>query len=124
VVVGELAAEPLEPVQDRRRADHRAAVAAAALEQGRQLGAPGLRVGTEPAEERYGLGVAARRITEAITWNSSADIGMTRSRSVVEGAITRGPMTSPLARWYWRHETRRVRRSGLDVEVAAWQRRA
>ena len=31
-----------------------------------------------------------------------ADIGMTRSRSVLDGAITSRAMTSPFGRWYWR----------------------
>jgi hypothetical protein len=38
----------------------------------------------------------------AMTWNSSADIGRTRSRSDFDGAITRRPITSPLGAAYWR----------------------
>jgi len=38
----------------------------------------------------------------AITVNSSADIGMTRSRSVLDGATTSSATTSPFGRWYWR----------------------
>lgn len=52
---------------------------------------------------RIGLPVrVSRRMISAITWNSSADMGMTRSRSVLDGAITSSPMTSPLGRWYCR----------------------
>ncbi len=43
-----------------------------------------------------------RRMIAAMTANSSADIGMTRSRSVLDGAMTSSAMTSPLGRWYWR----------------------
>jgi hypothetical protein len=38
----------------------------------------------------------------AMTLNSSADIGMTRSRSLFEGAITSRAMISPVGRWYCR----------------------
>jgi hypothetical protein len=41
-------------------------------------------------------------MTAAITWSSSADIGITRSRSVFEGATTSRPMSSPFGRSYWR----------------------
>jgi hypothetical protein len=40
-----------------------------------------------------------RRMTCATTWNSSADMGMTRSRSLFDGLITSRAMTSPLGRW-------------------------
>ena len=43
-----------------------------------------------------------RRMIAAMTANSSADIGMTRSRSVLDGAMTSSAMTSPPGRWYWR----------------------
>lgn len=39
---------------------------------------------------------------QAITWNSSAVMGMTRSRSALDGAMTSSAMTSPLGRRYWR----------------------
>src|SRR5262249_17708078 len=38
----------------------------------------------------------------AMTANSSADMGMTRSRSVLDGAITSRAATSPFGRWYCR----------------------
>src|SRR5260370_25938745 len=38
----------------------------------------------------------------ATTANSSADMGMTRSRSLLGGATTSKAMTSPLGRWYCR----------------------
>lgn len=38
----------------------------------------------------------------ATTWNSSAVIGITRSRSVLDGATTTWATTSPLGRAYWR----------------------
>jgi hypothetical protein len=37
-----------------------------------------------------------------MTCNSSADIGMTRSRSLFDGATTSSAITSPLGRWYCR----------------------
>lgn len=43
-----------------------------------------------------------RRTIWAMAWKSSVDIGMTRSRSVFEGATTRRAITSPLERSYWR----------------------
>lgn len=39
---------------------------------------------------------------QAGTWNSSADIGLTRSRSLLDRAMTSNAMSSPLGRWYWR----------------------
>ncbi|SFH71118.1 hypothetical protein SAMN04489731_1068 [Amycolatopsis regifaucium] len=38
----------------------------------------------------------------AMTWNNSADMGITRSRSVFDGVMTSSAITSPLGRWYWR----------------------
>ena len=40
--------------------------------------------------------VVCRRITWAMTWNSSPDMGMTRSRSLLEGLTTSRATTSPL----------------------------
>ena len=57
----------------------------------------------EPCEHGNGCRRAVcRRMMQAMTWNSSADMGMTRSRSVLDGATTSSAMTSPLGRWYWR----------------------
>lgn len=97
-------AKPPEQVKRHGVAENGPRRADEALEQER-LGAAGLFVvGVESGDEGNSRSVFGvwRRMMAAMTWNSSADMGMTRSRSVLEGAMTRRATTSPLGRWYWR----------------------
>lgn len=98
VRLGELFAEPGEHDLEGRAAEDHRGRAVLPLEEERHRCAPHLVVVVEPADQRDRPVRVWRRMTEATTWKSSADIGMTRSRSVFEGAMTRSAMTSPSAR--------------------------
>lgn len=96
---GQLRAELAEDLHHGGGAEHLAAGADDALEQKRLRGAGLLVVWVEPGDQGNGLpvsGVSADDRGDDV--EQSANIGMTRSRSVLDGAITSRATTSPLGR--------------------------
>jgi hypothetical protein len=96
---GQFRAELAKDLHHGGGAEHLAAGADDALEQERLGELVFLSCGSNRVTSgMVGRSWVCRRMITAMTWKSSADIGMTRSRSVFDGAITSRATTSPLGR--------------------------